>query len=188
MLGYGIANAQCTGNNQLLLGNTAITQIRSQVTGITAYSDKRFKTNVADNVAGLDFIMKLKPVTYNEDPTQLHKIWGTPDSLVRKIDHSEIQKQRFIGFLAQDVEVAAKECGFDFPGIDVPKNENEVYSLRYGDFIMPVVKAVQEQQLEIGALKSENEELKKNNQLQQNDINNLKAEIEKIKKDLSDNK
>jgi FtsZ-binding cell division protein ZapB len=53
---------------------------------------------------------------------------------------------------------------------------------------MPVVKAVQEQQLEIGALKSENEELKKNNQLQQNDINNLKAEIEKIKKDLSYNK
>lgn len=141
MLGYGITNGQCTGDHQVLLGNTAVSQIRAQVTNITAYSDARFKLNIKDDVKGLSFILKLKPITYNQDPTILHRIWGTPDSLVSKINHSEIQKQRFIGFLAQDVERAAKESGFDFPGIDVPKNEKETYSLRYVDFIMPIFKS-----------------------------------------------
>ncbi|HPT15273.1 MAG TPA: tail fiber domain-containing protein, partial [Bacteroidales bacterium] len=146
MLGYGILNGQCTADNQVLLGNTAVTQIRAQVSSITTYSDGRFKTNVKENVAGLDFILKLKPVTYNQKPSELHKIWGTPADQLRDIDHSEIERQRFIGFIAQDVESAARESGFDFPGIDVPAASNEAYALRYADFIMPLVKAVQEQQ------------------------------------------
>ena len=95
---------------------------------------------------GLDFILRLKPVTYYENPEILHHIWGTADTTLRKMDHSAIKKVRFIGFLAQDVEKAAKASGWSFPGIDVPKNDNEVYSLRYSDFIMPIVKSVQEQQ------------------------------------------
>ncbi|MDW8420220.1 MAG: tail fiber domain-containing protein, partial [Chitinophagales bacterium] len=147
MLGFGIANAQCTGDNQVLLGNTAITQIRAQVTGITAYSDARFKSNIKDDVKGLDFIMKLRPVSYNQNPEILHQIWGTPDSLVRQIDHSEIKQQRFVGLIAQEVEQAMKESGYThFPGIDVPKGKKEVYSIRYGDLIMPMIKAIQEQQ------------------------------------------
>jgi hypothetical protein len=144
MLGAYIYDGQCTGNNQVLLGNTSISQIRAQVTGITAYSDKRFKTNIKEDVPGLAFIEKLNPVTYNVNPGELHRIWGTPDSLLRKIDHSETEKVRYIGFLAQEVEKAAKECSFEFPGLDVPENESEVYSMRYVDFIMPLVKAVQE--------------------------------------------
>lgn len=161
MFGFGIADGQCTGDNQVLLGNTGTAQIRAQITSITVYSDARFKLNVKDDIKGLDFIMKLKPVTYNEDPIILHRIWGTPDSLVRNIDHSTIQKQRFIGFLAQDVEKAAKESGFDFPGIDIPKNEKEVYSLRYVDFIMPMVKAIKELNAIIEKQQKEIEELKK---------------------------
>lgn len=153
MLGYQVQNGQCTADNQICLGNTAITQIRAQVTGITAYSDARIKTDVKENVSGLAFINKLKPVTYNERPEVLHQIWGTPDSLHKDIDHSQINNTRFIGFLAQDVEKAAGESGFDFPGIDVPKESKEVYALRYTDFIMPLVKAVQE-------LSAENKELK----------------------------
>ena len=68
-------------------------------------------------------ILKLKPVTYTERPKELHRIWGTPDSILSRIDHSEIEKMRFIGFLAQDVEKAANDCGFEFPGIDVPRIE-----------------------------------------------------------------
>jgi hypothetical protein len=179
MLGYGIADGQVAYasptayQNQIAIGNTAVTRIGGQVVWST-YSDARFKTNIKDDIAGLDFILKLKPVTYNERPTELHKIWGTPDSLINKIDHSDIEKMRFIGFVAQDVEKAAKECGFDFPGIDIPKNDKEVYALRYSDFIMPMVKGMQEQQkqienyelriknleLSIGLLTEENENLK----------------------------
>jgi len=173
MLGYGISNGQCTADNQLLLGNTAVTQIRAQVTGITAYSDKRFKTDVQENVPGLDFVMSLKPVTYNEDPTILHRIWGTPDSILNKIDHSGIQKQRFIGFLAQDVEEAAKASNFEFPGIDIPENSNEVYTLRYVDFIMPLVKSIQEQQNQIELLSASNKKLLKIVEEQQSRIEKL---------------
>jgi trimeric autotransporter adhesin len=174
MLGYGIADGQCTADNQLLLGNTSVTQIRAQIAGITAYSDKRFKTNIKENVAGLNFIMKLKPVTYNVRPKQLHRIWGTADSLISKMDFSDAEKQTQIGFIAQEVEKAAKECGFTFPGIDIPQNDKEVYSLRYVDFIMPMVKALQEM----------NESLKNNVQILKSENANLKAEIESQKEDI----
>lgn len=171
MLGANITNGQCTGDNQVLLGNTAITSIRAQVTGITAYSDARYKTNIQTNVKGLEFVMKLKPVTYNIRPIELHKIWNTPDSLYDQIDFSNAEKANYIGFIAQDVEKAAKESGFDFPGIDVPKNDKEVYSLRYVDFIMPMVKSIQE-------LKNENDALKEELKL----LKELKKEVADLKK------
>jgi hypothetical protein len=94
LLGYGIVDAQCTNNNQVCIGNTSIGAggLRAAVTGWTAYSDSRFKTNVKENVAGLAFILKLKPVTYNVAPRELHKIWGTPDSVVKKMDFIETEK------------------------------------------------------------------------------------------------
>lgn len=73
---------------------------------------------------------------------------------------SGIKKIKFIGFLAQDVQKAAEESGFDFPGIDIPKNEKEVYSLRYSDFIMPMIKAIQELKTENDMLKEEIGKLK----------------------------
>jgi hypothetical protein len=161
MLGAFITNAQCTGDNQVLLGNTAITQIRAQVGSITTYSDARFKVNVKDNVKGLDFIMRLQPVSYQQDPAKLQQIWNPTGYLqASNPDYTEIRKKRFIGFLAQDVEKAAMASGFDFPGIDVPQTDKDVYTLRYVDFIMPMVKAMQEQQWMIQTLKKENETLR----------------------------
>jgi hypothetical protein len=166
MIGRLVINGQITANNQVAIGNTAITAIRAQVTGITAYSDARYKANVVEDIKGLDFITKLRPVSYNVRPTELHKIWGTPDSVLRKIDHSETEQIRYTGFIAQEVAQAAKESGFNFSGIDAPKNEQEAYALRYTDFIMPLVKAVQEQQKIINT--------------QQNEIELLKRKLENI--------
>jgi hypothetical protein len=188
MLGFGVTAGQNTDNNQVLLGNTAITEIRAQVTGITAYSDKRFKTNINEDVKGLDFILKLRPVSYNENPEVLHQIWGTPDSLLKKIDHKQIQNTRFVGLLAQEVEEAMKASGYPhFTGIDIPKNEKEVYSLRYVDFMMPMIKAIQEQQKLIESQKQEIANLKtKNENLEAKlaEIEKMKAEIEVIKAQL----
>ena len=58
------------------------------------------------------------------------------------------------GFIAQEVEQAAKEIGYDFSGVDAPKNANDFYGIRYAEFVVPLVKAVQE-------LSHENEQLKK---------------------------
>ena len=48
------------------------------------------------------------------------------------------------GFIAQEVQKAAKDIGYDFSGVDAPKNENDLYGLRYAEFVVPLVKAVQE--------------------------------------------
>lgn len=64
------------------------------------------------------------------------------------------------GFVAQEVEKAAQRLGYDFSGVDAPKNEKDVYALRYSDFVVPLVKAVQEQQQQITDLKNDNTELK----------------------------
>jgi hypothetical protein len=46
--------------------------------------------------------------------------------------------------LAQDVEKAAKDLNYDFSGVDAPKNDKDLYALRYAEFVVPLVKAVQE--------------------------------------------
>ena len=76
------------------------------------------------------------------------------------------------GFLAQDVERTAKELGYDFSGVDKPDNNDELYGLRYDAFVVPLVKAVQEQQVMIDELKRANELLTKKIAVLEQKINN----------------
>ncbi len=57
------------------------------------------------------------------------------------------------------MEAAAKALGYDFDGVDKPKNENDHYGLRYSTFVVPLVKAVQEQQEMIAELEKKVDEL-----------------------------
>ena len=155
-LGY---NTIITASSQIRLGNSSVTSIGGYADW-TTISDKRFKKDVRENVPGLDFIMKLKPVTYHLDMNAIARFLNTPDSL--RLKDAEILKANMLqtGFLAQDVEKSAQEIGFVFSGVDAPKNENDHYGLRYAEFVVPLVKAVQEQQKEIELLKKEIELLK----------------------------
>ena len=65
------------------------------------------------------------------------------------------------GFIAQEVESAVAETGMSFTGVDAPLSEEGMYGLRYSEFVVPLVKAVQEQQEMIRELKAELAELKK---------------------------
>jgi len=56
----------------------------------------------------------------------------------------------------KDVEQAAAEAGFAFSGVDKPSTADGLYGLRYEDFVVPLVKAVQEQQQQIEALQRGN--------------------------------
>jgi len=69
---------------------------------------------------------------------------NTPDSLRLYEGEKEKAKIRYTGFLAQEVEQAALSLGFDFSGIDKPAHENDNYGLRYAEFVVPLVKAVQQ--------------------------------------------
>lgn len=166
-LGY---NARPTASNMVHIGNTSISSIKGQVS-FTTYSDKRFKKNVKDDVKGLDFILQLRPVTYNVAAHELADFLDedrkveSDGSITMKTDDADRkardQKEqiRYSGFLAQEVEAAAKNLGFDFSGVDVPQNEGSLYGLRYAEFVVPLVKAIQEQQSMIDELRAQNEKL-----------------------------
>nr|WP_246439674.1 tail fiber domain-containing protein [Rhabdobacter roseus] len=147
--------AATTASNQIRLGNSNVTQIGGQV-GWSNFSDQRFKRQVQENVAGLDFILKLRPVTYHWDIDHLNRfIHGSAadtlftDSIARSGIANQ-QRIAYSGFLAQEVEAAARSVGYDFSGVVAPANERTPYSLRYGEFVVPLVKAVQEQQRQLG--------------------------------------
>jgi hypothetical protein len=132
--------------------------------GFTTYSDKRFKTDVRkDEVKGLEFITALEPVTYNYD-IDLYAAWKEENYGEADTEQWEgkydIEKIRFSGFLAQDVEALANEIGYDFSGVDAPKNDKDVYGLRYAEGVVPAVKGTQAQQEQIEEQQQQIEGLK----------------------------
>jgi trimeric autotransporter adhesin len=147
-----------TGNNMVRVGNAFVTSIGGQVSWSTL-SDARFKKNIKDDIPGIEFIKLLKPVSYTYDIVKLQ-----PEA--KAIAALQTVK-RFTGFLAQDVEKAAAEINFTFSGIDKPDDANGYYSLRYAEFTVPLVKAVQQQQALIEQLIKQ--------------VQELKVEMEKIK-------
>jgi len=64
---------------------------------------------------------------------------------------SSIDSISFTGFIAQEVEIAADNCNYDFSGVKKPKTDKDLYGLSYSEFVVPLVKAVQEQQEIINA-------------------------------------
>ena len=141
-IGYYAVN---TASNQVRIGNSSVTSIGGY-RAWTNVSDARFKKNIEEKVIGLDFIMALRPVTYNLDMDAIANFHETPDSL--RLEESERKAGEILqtGFIAQEVELAAKKLGYDFSGVDAPKNDKDNYGLRYSEFVVPLVKAMQEQQ------------------------------------------
>ena len=140
----GNSNLPLGGDNRVRIGNSSMNSIGGQV-GWTTISDARVKTNIKHNVVGLDFIMKLNPVTYNYSIAKSNRLQGKDDKTEWGGKH-DIEKMIFSGFLSQEVEQVAKEIGYDFSGIDKPQDENGMWGLRYSEFVVPLVKAMQEQQ------------------------------------------
>ena len=162
---YGATAIGCgaiaTESNQIVLGNYTVNSVNGVVNWTTT-SDGRAKKNIQANVPGLAFIKSLQPVTYNFDLNALDelqksdnpKINAYRDSLrmARSLKEKEFEtksranKEKIIysGFIAQDVEKAAGSIGYDFSGVDAPENGKGAYGLRYAEFVVPLVKAVQE--------------------------------------------
>ncbi len=74
----------------------------------------------------------------------------------------EKEKVLYTGFVAQDVEAVAKKINYDFSGVDKPQDENGLYGLRYAEFVVPLVKAVQELSKKNDELQKQIDELKSN--------------------------
>src|ERR1019366_2988745 len=66
-------------SNQAFLGNTSILWIGGNVTWST-YSDARVKNKVQEDVKGLDFINRLRPVTYYRSIKAMTEITGNKET------------------------------------------------------------------------------------------------------------
>ena len=166
---FAIVNA----DYKVRLGSAFVTAIEGQVDW-SFPSDARFKYNIQeDHIPGLNFIEKLRPVSYQFDTRKYdeHLMQQMPDKVrTRRLQErrsSEDADRIQTGFLAQEVEQACRELGFDFSGLHVPTNETDNYSLAYGSFVPILVKAMQEQQAMIddqksliGTLQLENAQIK----------------------------
>ena len=152
------ADASPGASNRVRLGNSSVSSIGGYASWSNV-SDKRFKKNVKENVSGLEFILKLRPVTYNLDMDALAEFTNLPEE--KRFAESEQLKGAELqsGFIAQEVEEAGKSIGYDFHGVEAPKNEKDHYSLRYAEFVVPLVKGMQEQQALIEELLARIEEL-----------------------------
>jgi trimeric autotransporter adhesin len=135
--------AKLTDSNQVRFGNSDVTSIGGQVSW-SVLSDGRFKKNVKPSSIGLDFVRQLKPVSYVIDKNAYDKFLGIPDSIIAKSAQARKAPQRQMGFVAQEVDAVVKKHGYIFSGVDEPQNERDPYTIRYADFVMPLVKAVQE--------------------------------------------
>jgi hypothetical protein len=174
-IGY---SAFCTAPSQVTIGNSATTTYRA-FANWTNISDGRFKRNIRQNVPGLEFITKLHPVTYNLNASDLEtflhphaagKSKAVPLNAGSEKANAaytkalqEKEAETITGFVAQDVEAAARSIGYNFSGIKAPINDKDVYSLSYADFVVPLVKAVQEQQQLITDMQKQIDQLKEQN-------------------------
>ena len=155
----------------MVIGNGSVANIGGQVAW-SNLSDSRFKKNIEPETHGLDFIMKLKPVTYNLDVHKLNTFLGVPTT----DEESAKEKEAIVysGFLAQDVEQAANDVDYNFSGVVKPQNEKDHYSLVYSDFVIPLVKAVQEQQHTIDSMKIRIDSLENMNKTKEAGISQFK--------------
>ena len=194
---WGWANA---ASNQVFLGNASSSWIGGWKDW-SRYSDERMKNRISNDVKGLDFIKRLRPVTYYTSIKTATELTGNKETADYP-EKYEVEKIRQSGFLAQEVEKAAIESGYDFNGVHKPKNEHDLYSLSYATFVVPLVKAMQEQQaiidmlqmqveaakaeipIQIGKQQAMIEDLKNKNEAQNKKIEFLLKEMELIKNKL----
>ena len=114
--------------------------------GTIQTSDQNEKNTIADSDLGLDFVKKLSPKSYKfNGKTRTH-----------------------YGLIAQDVETVLSDISkpaTDFAGFiksDISEEQDGStyrYGLRYNEFISPLIKAIQEQQVIIDDLKARIETL-----------------------------
>jgi len=112
---------------------------------ITVTSDVRTKKNIKDTKLGLEFINKLRPITYQtKSPSQYPKEFGIENPSKKS------SGKTWDGLIAQEVKEVMDEMDVGFSGWEEGINTKQ--RLAYGKFVMPLIKAVQELTAKVEAL------------------------------------
>ncbi len=187
-----------TGSNMMRVGNGATVSIGGPV-GWSTISDGRVKRNIQENVPGLAFINKLKPISYTIDLAAIDRITrpaaqkqqaatlnagsgknettSRPEPYQMTAARSAKEQIVYTGFVAQQVEQAAQSLHYAFSGVDAARNDKDLYSLRYDEFVAPLTKAVQELAALHDQLKKQNEQLVKQREKALQELDELEKKL-----------
>ena len=163
-IGYG---ARINGDNEIQIGFQG--QTLYAPTTVNIRSDRRDKTDIKPMQNGLEFVMKLKPVTgyydrrdsytdelfkdlpAKEREAKIREWWANPEK-----DGSHKEERLRHWFIAQDVAALESEYG-QLPMVNL---KNDTYTIEYETFIPVLTKAIQELAEKVEKLENENKELK----------------------------
>ena len=125
-----------TGTGNVGIGTTAPTQKLHVIGNIIASgtitpSDKRLKSNIKDVSYGVKELLKLKAVSYTKKFS---------------LDKAEKGEVKEIGFIAQDLQKI-------LPELVTENGDDKLLAVNYTSLIPILIKAIQEQQIEIEKLK-----------------------------------
>ena len=133
------------------------------VNGVTTTSDKNYKKNIENLNYGLDDVLKLKPVSFD---------WvKTNPASNRKLG---LIAQDLLNVIPEVVKTHEMVCVSEEPYIE-EKQEVERLGVYYSDIIPVVIKALQEEDNKVEALKQKVKD-------QQAEIDELKNKIKKLDK------
>jgi hypothetical protein len=137
-IGNESVGASATASNVVTLGNGSIATLRCQVTSITSLSDKRDKKDIENLSAGLDFVGKLRPVSF---------VWNTRDKAKVNIPDA--------GFIAQELLDVQETTGITIPNL-VSQENPEKLEAAYGTLIPVLVQAIKELKAKVELLEEKN--------------------------------
>jgi len=92
---------------------------------------------IKDTKLGLEFINKLRPITYKTKPSSEY-----PKEFGVKEPSKKSSGKTWDGLIAQEVKEVIDEMDVEFSGWEEGVNTKQ--RLAYGKFVMPLIKAVQE--------------------------------------------
>ena len=147
-----------TGSHNIMLGDDRVLTLNAQVS-LSVASDKRDKTDVSDLDLGLDFINKLKPVTFKWDKRIKYVSAADRDTVdLNSITNDGTHKEDWldVGFLAQDLQTVEESYNYKIANktnLTVAlSDDGKQYSAKYEKLVPMLVKAVQELSTKVKAL------------------------------------
>lgn len=142
-----------TGNCHIAWGGPSNNQDNCTFGGWSYISDARDKTDIQPLTCttGLQFIKKLRPVSYNLDIRESYV--NDCNFPFGEKDGTLAVATKDYGFVAQEVKAILEELNItDFSALGYTESQ-DAYRLTYAEFLAPITKAIQELDIRTQALK-----------------------------------
>jgi hypothetical protein len=147
----GVGNIGIADNNVAIgkLSNVIYADFSSSAAW-TRTSDERLKTNIQNDNLGLNFICKLRPVSYQWKPS-----YDVPQELTRNYNVENQMNTDIVmnGFIAQEVKQALDESGALHQGMWSTQDDG-TQAISREMFIMPMINAIKQLKAEFDAYKA----------------------------------